>query len=91
MADTGGLNSRIKCSYESCGLVFDTEKDMRSHKKYSDEHDYCSRCNEDFESFDDYVQHKITRPDQHNKACRVCGEEFKSKSGLTRHIDLVRL
>jgi hypothetical protein len=26
----------------------------------------------------------------HNKACRVCGDEFKSVSGMRRHIELVR-
>lgn len=62
---------------------------MRSHKKYSDEHDYCNKCDEDFHSYEDYAAHKIIRPIEHNKACRVCGSEFKSDSGLRRHIELV--
>lgn len=61
---------------------------MKRHKKNSDEHDYCHKCDEDFQSVDDLSQHKAWRPDQHGKACRICGEEFKSTSGLRRHIEL---
>jgi hypothetical protein len=80
----------IKCTYEDCYESFDTEKAMKKHKKYSDEHDYCHKCDMDFENHEDYAFHKITKPEQHNKACRVCGDEFKSESGLKRHIELVR-
>ncbi|KAF2686662.1 hypothetical protein K458DRAFT_429632 [Lentithecium fluviatile CBS 122367] len=79
---------KIKCTYEDCDLSFDTEKQMRSHKKYSSKHDYCAVCNMDFESCDDLAMHKVFRPDNHNLACRICGDEFKSKSGLNRHIEL---
>ncbi|KAF2029242.1 hypothetical protein EK21DRAFT_113137 [Setomelanomma holmii] len=79
---------RIKCTYKDCFESFDTEKAMKSHKKYSDEHDYCHRCDEDYEDHDSYAFHKITKPEIHGKACRVCGEEFKSESGLKRHIEL---
>ncbi|KAF1945915.1 hypothetical protein EJ02DRAFT_509057 [Clathrospora elynae] len=78
----------VKCTYEDCDMSFDTEKIMRRHKEHSDEHDYCKRCDEDFDSFEDYAMHKIVRPDTHGKACRVCGDEFKSESGLKRHIEL---
>lgn len=79
---------RFKCTYNDCNMSFDTEKQMRVHKKHSDEHDYCYKCDEDFESFEDYAMHKITRPAEHGRACRVCGDEFKSTSGLKRHIEL---
>ncbi|KAF1836292.1 hypothetical protein BDW02DRAFT_616512 [Decorospora gaudefroyi] len=79
---------RVKCTYKECDLQFESEKVMRFHKKNSAEHDYCCRCDEDFDCFEDYAQHKILKPDIHNKACRVCGDEFKSTSGLKRHIDL---
>ncbi|EMD60479.1 hypothetical protein GGP41_000795 [Bipolaris sorokiniana] len=79
---------RFKCTYKDCNMSFDTEKQMRSHKKQSDEHEYCHKCDEDFESFEDYAMHKITRPVEHGRACRVCGDEFKSISGLKRHIEL---
>jgi hypothetical protein len=81
--------TRIKCTYQNCDLHFDNERAMKSHKKHDDDHDYCHKCDEDFDSFDDLAHHKIFRPDTHNKACRVCGQEFKSDSGLRRHIELV--
>ncbi|KAF2470105.1 uncharacterized protein BDR25DRAFT_262767 [Lindgomyces ingoldianus] len=79
---------RVKCTYQDCQASFDTEKEMKRHKKYSVEHDYCQKCDEDFESYDELANHKAYRPDNHGKACRVCGEEFKSVSGLKRHIEL---
>jgi hypothetical protein len=83
--------SRIKCTYKDCDLHFDSERAMKSHKRHDDDHDYCHKCDEDFDCFDDLAHHKIFRPDTHNKACRVCGQEFKSDSGLKRHIELVSL
>lgn len=80
---------RFPCTYEDCSASFDSEKEMRSHKKHSPEHDYCSKCNEDFESLDDLNQHKAFRPDKHHLACRVCGDEFKSPAGLKLHIEIV--
>ncbi|KAH7385909.1 hypothetical protein BKA66DRAFT_511252 [Pyrenochaeta sp. MPI-SDFR-AT-0127] len=78
----------FKCTYKDCAMSFETEKAMRNHKKHFDDHDYCHKCNEDFDSYEDYAMHKITRPEEHGKACRVCGDEFKSESGLRRHIEL---
>ena len=78
----------FKCTYKDCDLTFDTEKIMKKHKKYSDEHEYCAKCDEDFDSYEDYAMHKVTRPYEHGKACGICGDEFKSKEGLQRHIEL---
>jgi len=80
----------IKCSYEDCYQSFDTKEEMIRHKKYSEEHEYCSKCDLDCEDLDAYVLHKITAPLQHKKACRHCGDEFHTKAGLERHIALVR-
>ena len=79
----------VKCTYDGCNQRFATEKGMRRHKTHDDEHDYCDKCDEDFQSVDEHVMHKIFRPDMHNKACRVCGEEFKSNAGLKGHIEYV--
>ncbi|KAF1918524.1 hypothetical protein BDU57DRAFT_445196 [Ampelomyces quisqualis] len=79
---------KVKCTYDDCYDSFDTESAMKRHKKYSDEHDYCHKCDEDFPDFEAFAFHKILRPDEHDKACRVCGDEFKSLSGMRRHIEL---
>jgi hypothetical protein len=80
---------RVKCTYEDCFQSFDTERIMKQHKRHSDEHDYCHKCDEDFEDVEAYTWHKIMRPLEHDKACRICGEELKSESGLKRHIETV--
>jgi len=69
-------------------MWFDSEKAMKRHKEQSDEHDYCKKCDQDFDDWDEWAQHKAFRPDTHDKACRICGQEFKTTSGLKRHIDL---
>jgi hypothetical protein len=80
---------RVRCTYKDCYESFDTESAMKRHKKYDDEHDYCHKCDEDFDDYEAFAYHKIVKPDEHNLACRVCGDEFKSKEGLKRHIELV--
>lgn len=80
---------RVECTYKDCDLHFESEKAMKRHKKHDDDHDYCDKCDEDFDTYDGLAHHKILRPDNHDKACRVCGQEFKSESGLKRHIELV--
>jgi hypothetical protein len=77
------------CTFAGCAASFDTEKKLIGHKRDSDEHDYCSKCFLDFESYEDLARHKAFTPDKHGKACRICGEEFKSVSGLKRHTELV--
>lgn len=79
----------FRCTFKDCDLSFDTERSMRRHKKFSEKHDYCGLCDQDFESYDDLAQHKIFRPDKHHLACRICGEEFKSKDGLKLHVETV--
>ncbi|KAH9866169.1 hypothetical protein J1614_008734 [Plenodomus biglobosus] len=79
---------KFKCTYKSCNMSFNDEKTMKRHKRHFEEHDYCHLCDEDFDTVEDYIEHKITRPVEHKKACRVCGDEFKSDSGLKRHIEL---
>ncbi|KAF1967896.1 hypothetical protein BU23DRAFT_583634 [Bimuria novae-zelandiae CBS 107.79] len=78
----------VPCTYPDCPASFATVRQMHRHKKEAEEHDYCSLCDKDFESYDDLALHKAFTPEKHNKACRVCGEEFKSRSGLQRHIEL---
>jgi hypothetical protein len=70
---------------------FDTEAQMKRHKRNTELHDYCHKCDEDFEDYEALAEHKAFRPDNHQKACRVCGEELKTTSGLKKHIEIVCL
>ena len=79
----------VKCTYPDCTASFDTVSKMQRHKKESEHHDYCGACDKDFESYEDLALHKAFTPEKHNRACRECGEEFKSESGLKRHVELV--
>ncbi|KAF2278798.1 uncharacterized protein EI97DRAFT_431044 [Westerdykella ornata] len=79
---------RVRCTYEDCPASFNTDKEMKAHKLSVPEHDYCQKCDKDFPDYDAYVHHKTLDPYKHNKACRVCGEEFRSVPGLKRHIEL---
>lgn len=80
---------RVKCTFDDCADSFASDEQMKWHKRREHEHEYCHKCDEDFEDYNDLVLHKIVRPNEHNKACRVCGDEFKSSGGLARHIELV--
>jgi hypothetical protein len=82
-------SAKVKCTFKDCDQSFSSVKKMRKHKDTDDEHDYCAACDLDFGSYDEWVHHKIVRPDKHKLACRVCGEEFHSEPGLGRHIELV--
>lgn len=79
----------FKCTYEDCDMSFDSDYAMKRHKKSADEHDYCSRCDLDCADPDAYAYHKILEPDNHLLACRTCGEERHTKSGLDRHTERV--
>ncbi|KAF2269879.1 hypothetical protein CC78DRAFT_574752 [Lojkania enalia] len=78
----------VKCTFSNCSASFNTEMEMKSHKKHAKDHDYCRKCDEDFDSFEDWCMHKAFRPDNHGNSCRICGEDIKSESGLRRHIKL---
>jgi hypothetical protein len=77
----------FKCTYEDCDMSFDTEREMKRHKRTDDAHDYCHKCDLDCEDPDAYAYHKILEPDNHLKSCRTCGEEYHTDSGLRRHTE----
>lgn len=77
---------RVKCTYTECDMSFDSAKSMKRHKKESDEHEYCHLCDVDCASYDQYIVHKTQRPDMHGRVCRLCGDDFRTESGLTRHM-----
>jgi hypothetical protein len=48
---------KIKCTFDDCNELFDNATNMRKHKKYRPQHDYCNICDEDFVDWDSYSAH----------------------------------
>jgi hypothetical protein len=48
---------KIKCTFDDCHELFDCVQDLKRHKKYSMQHDYCRVCDEDFPDWDSYSSH----------------------------------
>ena len=53
MANQGKIN----CTFPNCFEYFDNAKSMKKHKKYSDMHDYCHICDEDFLDYETWTAH----------------------------------
>lgn len=80
MAEPAG--HRVPCTYEDCRFWFDSENEMKRHK--ASQHDYCSRCDQDFENEECLLIHKI-KSTKHI-VCPLCGGEFRSEGGRDLHI-----
>ncbi|OJJ66956.1 hypothetical protein ASPBRDRAFT_78888 [Aspergillus brasiliensis CBS 101740] len=73
--------TRVPCTYKDCNNVFNSEWEMKRHKV--NEHDYCNRCDEDFQDDEYLLLHKI-KSDKHI-VCVVCGIDFRSEGGRDVH------
>ena len=80
-------DSRFPCPYPDCKRGFWTVTDLRKHKL--DDHDYCKVCDEDFEDFDAFHEHKIAS--ERHITCTVCSVDFKSEMGRDRHYTQVSI
>ncbi|KAE8355233.1 hypothetical protein BDV28DRAFT_163344 [Aspergillus coremiiformis] len=76
--------AKVCCSYSDCTLFFNSESEMKQHKSFN--HEYCNRCDEDFEDEERLLIHKI-KSNKHI-VCPVCGVEFHSEGGRNSHIRL---
>ncbi|KAL4968330.1 putative C2H2 finger domain protein [Aspergillus stella-maris] len=76
--------ARIKCTFTYCTFFFRTDKEMRKHKATYPEHEYCTKCDEDFCSEETLLLHMIKS--SRHIVCPVCGIEFGSEGGRDRHI-----
>jgi hypothetical protein len=89
---------KVKCTYKGCDNHFDTEEDMKNHKKHNPDHSYCKKCDVDCDSWEDLTQHKVSVMDewyhqpkdlraQYPKhiTCEFCGEDFKTGEGRKSH------
>ncbi|GFN12674.1 putative C2H2 finger domain protein [Aspergillus tubingensis] len=78
---TQAFSTRVPCTYKECSGVFESAGEMKRHK--ANEHDYCSRCDEDFQDDEYLLLHKI-KSDKHI-VCVVCGIDFRSEGGRDLH------
>ena len=69
--------------------TFATEKEMKRHKATAPEHEYCARCDEDFDFEEELLLHKLDSP--RHIACPICGQDFKSHGGKNAHIAQVSM
>ncbi|KAJ9248647.1 hypothetical protein DTO207G8_7283 [Paecilomyces variotii] len=75
---------RVPCTFPGCGRTFGSDAEMKKHKISDLEHEYCSRCDEDFQDEERLLIHKI-KSNKHI-ICPICGSEFRSESGRDHHI-----
>lgn len=74
----------VPCTFDDCPHLFRTIYEMKRHKESDPEHEYCSRCDMDFEDDMRFLVHKL-RGEKHI-ACPVCGLDFRSEGGRDGHI-----
>ncbi|KAL3478690.1 hypothetical protein BJX99DRAFT_256340 [Aspergillus californicus] len=75
---------RIPCSYRSCKFEFKTINEMKRHKNTYPDHEYCPKCDEDYDTEEQLLIHMI-KSDKHI-VCPICGNEFRSEGGRDGHI-----
>jgi len=89
----------VECTYSDCQKHFATEKLMKAHKLEDPSHNYCKRCDLDFQDWEDFTEHKVnmmapwlsgrSRPDASESpkhiVCEFCGQDFKSFGGRRLH------
>ena len=78
--------SKFPCTYEKCTRGFMDQKALKNHKE--EEHDYCRVCDEDYDNWDNLLEHKMNS--FNHITCGVCGEDFRSESGRDKHVHQVR-
>ncbi|KAE8372021.1 hypothetical protein BDV26DRAFT_298266 [Aspergillus bertholletiae] len=76
--------TKVQCTYPNCKLYFNSEREMKQHKTFNPEHEYCALCDEDFEDEERFLIHKIKSVK--HIVCPVCGIDFRSDDGRNAHI-----
>jgi len=79
--------NKFKCPYQDCFFVTDTAKKLRKHKRVTEEHDYCSKCDLDFEDWDSLTAHKVAT--NCHVTCKHCGQDFVTTGARNNHIKAV--
>lgn len=58
---------------------------MKKHKEAEPLHDYCAKCDLDFEDEERHLIHKLQLENKHI-VCPICGIDFRSEGGRDAHI-----
>lgn len=74
----------VLCTFPDCPCRFNTIGEMKKHKSCAPEHEYCARCDEDFENEERHLIHKI-KSNKHI-VCPICSVDFRSEGGRDGHI-----
>ncbi|KAK3680198.1 hypothetical protein LTR78_000575 [Recurvomyces mirabilis] len=98
VADEEVTRKRVQCTYSDCIAEFDDQAAMNKHKKHDPDHDYCKKCDIDFDDFEAFTQHKVSMMDAFQRikyrekderpahiTCEFCGEDFESFGGRRLH------
>ena len=81
-------SKKFPCNHEYCMASYRTAIDLQDHKE--EFHEFCKKCDLDFENGDLYHLHKLEAWKKHI-TCPLCSEDFKSSGGRDRHIKQVSL
>jgi hypothetical protein len=71
--------TKVKCSFKDCFEFFSSLKEMKQHKKYSQQHDYCHICDLDFDDWSTAVAHKSQMSGM--DGFRKTQKEYKKEKG----------
>ncbi|ODM19497.1 hypothetical protein SI65_04481 [Aspergillus cristatus] len=80
-----GPKKKIPCTYDDCKFLFASVEEMRKHKEMEPLHDYCAKCDIDFEDEERHLIHKLQAENKHI-VCPICGIDFRSEGGRDAHI-----
>lgn len=75
---------KFPCTFDECPRLFTSVEEMKKHKESEPEHEYCSRCDEDFEDEERLLIHKLLT--EKHIVCPICGIDFRSEGGRDGHI-----
>ena len=75
---------KVPCTFDDCPGLFTSVEKMKRHKESEPEHEYCSRCDEDFEDEERLLIHKLLT--EKHIVCPICGIDFRSEGGRDGHI-----
>ncbi|KAI5812821.1 hypothetical protein BZA77DRAFT_346724 [Pyronema omphalodes] len=68
-----------------CHKKFSSQKRLISHMDTEEDHEYCKKHDELFDTWEEYGIHRVNH--REHKTCEHCYRDFQSKEGLRIHIE----